>query len=335
MKQQHDFHSLPVAIRVGSDNQWLRLRDGIEWWRFLKLLKKVDKTGPLGGRPRYDLMLMFRMVLLGQWHDLSDREVEQALRVRLDFMLFCGLTLTSEVPDQNTVQLFRMKMIESGILPKCLKVLNKELERLGMKVSKGHLVLDSTIIEAAARPRNITTISEDDDDPPRSSTSADGDAAWTVKGNHNHYGYKEHALVDVDSGFIEDVDITPANVHDGKMLEPMLKGRRGVEELLADKAYASRRNRSYLESRGIKDRILRKAARNHPLSEADTRHNRKISARRFVVEQQFGTKKRIFGFFRTRYFGTARVLGQALLKAICCNLLKASRMLAPPRLLPA
>lgn len=345
MSKQNDFHAMVVTERLGTKNQWVELGEGVKWSRFEKLLWGVDETGAEGGRPRYDVTVMFRMVLLGQWHDLSDREVEQALRVRLDFMVFCGLNLSSEVPDQNTVQLFRSRLISKGLLPKCLKLLNEELERLGIKLSTGRLVLDSTIIEAAARPRNIVTVedkSDDDNDgasPPAAgsssdvtrSKSADSDAAWTVKANHNYYGYKEHALVDAERGFIEDIEVTPANTHDGKMLKPMLRGRRGVRELLADKAYASKLNRGYLELRNIKDSILRKAARNRPLSERDLRHNRKISKERYIVEQQFGTKKRKFRYDRTRYFGLERVRAQSYLKALCLNLLKAVRFLFPPQ----
>jgi IS5 family transposase len=192
MSKQQDFHSLMVTGRLGAKNQWVELAELVRWSRFEKLLTEVDETGPEGGRPRYDVTVMFRMVLLGQWHDLSDREVEEALRVRLDFMVFCGLNLSSEVPDQNTVQLFRSKLTEKGLLPRCLKLLNEELARLNLKVATGRLVIDSTIIRAAARPRNIVTVDTDsnDDQGPASgagtsttlSTSADRDAAWTVKG---------------------------------------------------------------------------------------------------------------------------------------------------------
>lgn len=52
-------------------------------------------------------MKMFKVVLLGQWHNLSDNDLEQALRVRLDFMVFCGFTLNGDVPDSTTIQDFR------------------------------------------------------------------------------------------------------------------------------------------------------------------------------------------------------------------------------------
>lgn len=79
-------------------------------------------------------------------------------------------------------------------------------------------MLDSTVIESAARPRNVVTPGEDDTQPPSQSSSADPDARWTKRGQNYYYGYKEHALVDAEDGFVEAVEVTPANRHDGQML---------------------------------------------------------------------------------------------------------------------
>ena len=145
--------------RVGSSNQWVRLKEQIRWEVFGRVLAETDETGEQGGRPPYDPVSMFRVVLLGQWHDLSDEELEHALRVRLDFLMFCGFTLSMSVPDRATINVFRNKLVAKGLLPKCLKLLNAELERVGIKVKSGRLVVDATIIESAARPRNIEILS--------------------------------------------------------------------------------------------------------------------------------------------------------------------------------
>ena len=44
------------------------------------------------GRPAYPLLSMFKAVLLGQWHSLSDPELEHSLITRIDFNLFAVLT---------------------------------------------------------------------------------------------------------------------------------------------------------------------------------------------------------------------------------------------------
>ncbi|CKL30802.1 IS1106 transposase (fragment) [Neisseria meningitidis] len=48
---------------------------------------------------------------------------------------------------------------------------------------------------------------------------------------------------------------------------------------------------------------MRKACRNRPLSEAQTKRNRYLSKTRYVVEQSFGTLHRKFRYARAAYFG--------------------------------
>ena len=46
--------------------------------------------------------MLFKGLLIGQWHGLPDPKLERARRVQLDFMLFCGLGLHARVRDQTT-----------------------------------------------------------------------------------------------------------------------------------------------------------------------------------------------------------------------------------------
>lgn len=323
MSTQIDFHTSALLQRVGKDNQWLVLRDKIEWRSLGEILKETDDTGSHGGRPPYNAMTMFRAVLLGAWHGVSDEELELMLKVRIDFGQFCGLSLSQNVPDHTSIQRFRSKLVARNLLEKCMKVINQELERLGLKVDKqATFIVDSTIIRSQARPRNII---DTDEEPPSKSTSVDPDAAWTKKGKSFFYGYKEHQAVDTE-GFIEHVHLTPANVHDSQQLQTIVNHLpEHTTEIGADKGYASKDNRELLKSKNIKDSIMHKAQRNNPLTEAQIKHNKTISAFRFRVEQTFGIKKLHFNFHRASYRGLARVAGQSLLKAICLNLLKALR----------
>ncbi|EOB46917.1 hypothetical protein NM96060_1496, partial [Neisseria meningitidis 96060] len=51
------------------------------------------------GRPAYPLLSMFKAVLLGQWHSLSDPELEHSLITRIDFNLFCRLRTDIPITD--------------------------------------------------------------------------------------------------------------------------------------------------------------------------------------------------------------------------------------------
>ena len=52
---------------------------------------------------------------------------------------------------------------------------------------------------------------------------------------------------------------------------------------------------------------MRKAHRNRPLTEAQTKRNRHLSKTRYVVEQSFGTLHRKSRYTRVAYFGLIKV----------------------------
>ncbi|WP_423797902.1 transposase [Neisseria meningitidis] len=89
-------------------------------------------------------------------------------------------------------------------------------------------------------------------------------------------------------------------------------------------------NRQHLKEHQLLDGIMRKARRNRPLSEAQTKRNRYLSKTRYVVEQSFGTLHRKFRYVRAAYFGLIKVSAQSHLKAMCLNLLKAANRLSAP-----
>jgi len=69
----------------------LKLDQVIDWQPIEQYLNR-QKTRYLRdprGRPTYPLLSMFKAVLLGKWHSLSDPELEHSLITRIDFNLFC------------------------------------------------------------------------------------------------------------------------------------------------------------------------------------------------------------------------------------------------------
>ena len=93
---------------------------------------------------------------------------------------------------------------------------------------------------------------------------------------------------------------------------------------MADKGYASKVNRAELDARGLKDGIMYKVVRGSPITSDEQQCNVEIKAKRWVIEQTFGTLKRRFRFSQAKYFSQDKVLGQCYLKVMCLNLLKAS-----------
>ena len=138
--------------------------------------------------------------------------------------------------------------------------------------------------------------------------------------------YKQHTRTD-EEGYIEKLHITPANTHECNHLSPLLEGIADGTTVYADKGYDSAENRQHLKEHQLLDGIMRKAHRNRPLTEAQTKRNRYLSKTRYVVEQSFGTLHRKFRYARAAYFGLIKVSAQSHLKAMCLNLLKAANRL--------
>ena len=103
-----------------------------------------------------------------------------------------------------------------------------------------------------------------------------------------------------------------------------------MSETLEQQAVAAGIDLGYHDINGTYHATMRKAHRNRPLTEAQTKHNRYLSKTRYVVEQSFGTLHRKFRYARAAYFGLCKVSAQSHLKAMCLNLLKAANRLSVP-----
>nr|WP_252988852.1 IS5 family transposase [Francisella noatunensis] len=307
----------------------------INFEKFRKILKGIhtqDRSNQ--GRPSYDSVMMFKLfLLLCQSYSLSDRELASSLRLRLDFMYFTGFTPTDNLPDYSTINKFRNLLIEKRKLKKLFKLLNRQLEDLGLSINNAKgAIIDATLIESAGKPnKHIDNIPNDrkelDTETTDISYSKDTDARWIKKGRKSHFGYKVFASVDDDHGFIQTVHTESAEVYEAHRLSKLLNDV-NVSILLADKAYDTASNRDYLKESKVKNGILKKAARGKPLTARQKQRNKLLSKTRYKVEQCFGTLKRVFNFRRAAYFTTVKVQAQALLKSCCFNMLKAVNLMA-------
>ena len=196
-----------------------------------------------GGPQPYSPLGMFKLMLLGQWHGLSDTQLEQALRVRLDFMVFTGFEPSAgELPDASTICRFRNRLVKAELEQKLLALINSQLEQRGLKVQGARgAIIDASIIPSAARPRQHV---EGEGEQARLVDSADSEARWVKKGKHAFFGYRGHTAVDSEDGYVEHVQVHPANEAEINKLPEIVEALSpGIEAVLADKGYASKANR--------------------------------------------------------------------------------------------
>ena len=71
-------------------------------------------------------------------------------------------------------------------------------------------------------------------------------------------------------------------------------------------AYDSHARRRALPARGIRNGIMRRAARGHPLSRWAQRRNAMLRVRRAPIEPLFALIKHVYGFARAPYRGLRR-----------------------------
>ncbi len=133
---QMSFGSMEMDARIRRESALMKAHALIDWEGLRSQLVGLYKreVSRAGGQEPIDPLVMFKAVLLGQWHNLSDPKLEEALRVRIDFMYFCGLSLTDDIPDETTLCRFRNRLITAGRLDGLLAGVNIQLQDHGLMV---------------------------------------------------------------------------------------------------------------------------------------------------------------------------------------------------------
>lgn len=333
---QMGFADLLISQRK-SKLSFLDEIDGIVDWRPIgKVLHRYYKKGcSVDGRPAYRPIPLFKMLLIQRWYNLSDPGLEEAVNDRISFLRFTGFSLEDSIPDETTICRFRNELGKRGIFERLLDQINEQLQSKQVLVQSG-TIIDAGLISSSRRPRKVIDVMPEDrkedetivESDCKVSYSDDTEASWVKKGNRPHYGYKMHMATD-SGGFVLGNHITPANHSDTVRFIPLVSGLtlEKTARVLADKGYASTKNRDYLDTVGYTDCIMSKAVRGRALTEAEKQRNKTISKHRYVVEQTFGTLKRRYGLFRARYVGILKTQAEVLLCSIAFNLRKAANML--------
>ena len=277
--------------------------------------------GAKGGRPAYDPMLMFKILVLQTLYTLSDDATEFQIRVRLSFMRFLRLGLEDRVPDAKTIWLFREQLTRAGAITTLFAEFDTWLKRQGFLAMSGQII-DASII-AAPRQRNTEDektalkegrIPQDWAARPTKLAQKDRDARWTLKRAKARkagpdgqkakveiaipvFGYKNHISIDRAHGFVRRFTVTNAAAHDGARLSAVLDKTNTASAVWADTAYRSAANEAHLERNGFRSRIHFRRRPGADLTAAQKSANRARSRVRSAVETVFAAEKHVFGLF--------------------------------------
>ncbi len=270
--------------------------------------------GAKGGRPPFDPVLMFKILVIQAQNNLSDDRAEFLINDRLSFMRFLGLGLTDKVPDAKTIWSFRERLTKAGAIEALFARFDRAIREAGSIPMSGQIV-DASLV-SAPKQRNTDAekkdikegrIPEEWKADPAKLRQKDRDARWTLvfgkarlrEDGTRHadiaipvFGYKSHASIDRRHGFIRKWDVTDASRHDGRLL------RRGLLDttntgttVWADSAYRSRANEDFMERHGFRSQVRHRKPKGRPMAPHIRRGNAGRSTVRAAIEHVFAHQK--------------------------------------------
>jgi IS5 family transposase len=295
-----------------------------------------------GGRPPFDPVSMFKVLVLQAQHNLSDGKMEFMIRDRLSWMRFLNFELGGPTPDENTIRHFRNRMTETGTFKRVMKAFDWQLHKKGYIPMSGQIV-DATLVPA---PKQRNTEDEKEaikegrpadeiwPDKPNKAVQKDVDARWTLKiGGKIRYrpdgtplpqialpvfGYKSHISIDRRFGFIRTGTVTSAASADGRQLKRLVDKQNTASDVWADSACRSQKNETWLAKNMLTSRIHRRKPAGKPMPRATARANARKSSIRAVIEHVFAHQKNRFGLF-IRTIGIARAEAKIIMANLAYN----------------
>jgi len=316
-KRHRDYGFFDQDLRLSKLTQLgdplIKLKAGIDFELFRSSLESAfDKPAKgKGGRPPYDYVLMFKILILQRYYNLSDDQIEYQINDRMSFMRFLDLTMADDVPDSKTVWHFTERLTDLELVKPLFDLFHKQLDKLGLIVNEGKIV-DASFVEA---PKQRNSRAENDkikqgegsdlwQDKPHKKCQKDVDASWTKKNGQTYYGYKNHTKIDGGSKLIDNYKVTKASTHDSQALDGVLEQKDKGQDVYADSAYTGQEGT--LKKYEVVDQICEKGYKNKPLTAEQKLSNKIKSKTRVRVEHIFGFMENSMGRMYNRKIGLKR-----------------------------
>ncbi len=300
---------LTLDSLVSSEHPYRKLDELLCFGALSKPFSKIYATrGPKGRGVEFGL----RALVLQFMEDLSDREMERYLSENLAAKWFCDSGLEQSTPDHSYFGDFRSRIGTRGMMNLFDRV------RSGL-VSMGLVREVFTFVDASQLVSKLTTWDDRDkaikmgleefNNKTVDKVAADKQARFGCKGNSKYwYGYKEHASVDMQSGLINKIAATSAEVTDASGLKHVCPKSGAV---YADKGYCVSPAKTTLRRNGCHDATIKKNNMHGKNRDKD----RWISKIRSPYERVFAHRNK-----RVRYKGLAKVQFQVGIRGLCFNL---------------
>jgi transposase, IS5 family len=260
----------------------------------------------------YGIYRIFLCLLLQFLEDLSDRELERFIAENASAKWFCQFGLVDKTPDHSVFGRVRSR-IGTSKLSKIFSLLRDQLKAQGY-MSEVFTFVDATHLISKVglwkeRDKAIELKLESLNNKTLEKVAADKDAKFGAKSKDKiWFGYKQHTSVDMQSGMINKVAITPANVIDSKGFKHAAPNQGAV---YADKGYCDKNARQAALTKGLHLCAVKKNNMKGKNRDLD----RYYTAIRAPFEHVFSKQNK-----RVRYRGIAKNQFSAFMQAISFNL---------------
>jgi len=282
-----------------------KLNRYIHWEGLRGLLEqtfKKEAKGP-GGRPPFDYVMMFKVLVLQKLYNMADDTTEYQIKDRLSFQRFLGFQLCDTVPDAKTIWHFREELKNAKILDTIFYRFVEQLEQKGIITLSGSIV-DASFVDVPKQRNSREENKEikegkipegwEKEENKHKKAQKDVDARWATKNKETHFGYKDHIKIDKKSKIITKYEVSSAEVHDSQELENLVDEK--DKRIYGDSAYTGEEVQSCIP-KTTKNRIHEKGYRDHPLTKTQERNNTEKSRIRVRVEHVFARINQFGGMF--------------------------------------
>ena len=275
-----------------------RLTQGVDFEIFREVLEEKLHVEPQGqgGRKPYDYVLLFKILILQRYYNLSDDQTEYQICDRLSFMRFLKLSLADDVPDSKTIWHYIERLIDLYLITPLFALFIDALTALKLIIHEGKII-DASFVEVPkqrnSREENKEikqgNIPEQWANQPNKLAQKDTDARWTKKHDVSYYGYKNHTICDQKSKLVTAFCVTDASVHDSQKMEELLTQLDENQAIYADSGYVGTDlEKRLIENKKVTPKIMEKGYKNKPLTEEQQISNKEKSKIRVRVEHIYG-----------------------------------------------
>ncbi|SMN01950.1 Mobile element protein [uncultured Candidatus Thioglobus sp.] len=259
----------------------------------------------------YGINTLFKALLLQHLEDLSDRELERFLQENNAGKWFCDFNLSTKTPTYSIFSKIRTK-IGTRLLAKIFNEVKDNLKTKGY-INEVFTFIDASHLVARAnlwqeRDQAIGKKLEKLNNQTLPKVAYDKQAKFGAKSKNKFwYGFKKHISVDMQSGLINKVALTPANITDANGLKHVCPAS---GEVYADKGYCDKQTHLDAKRKGC---TLRAILKNN-MKDKNTDRDKFISKMRSPYERVFSKTNH-----RTRYKGVAKNQFAVLMESLAFN----------------